>query len=240
MKKHFFLYFILFNFVTQNLHAKEFFYEVYGLNFRFMEIQFSNNSDSKITANIVSKGLLDLFVSFKGGGSTEINKEITSYKFNYKKKKKGRATTIIFKDREVIQNYSQPPRKNKANLVPIQKHHLKNTLDPLTAINDILFSQKNELNCTKKIKVFDGSDVFYLILSQQDTKDYIVKSSKIVLKQPLKKCRLRYQAVAGHEIEDEKDYNKKYVDIFYGKQNGIYLPYLLQTKSKITIKMFLK
>ena len=117
---------------------------------------------------------------------------------------------------------------------------MKNVLDPLTAINDILFSQKNELNCTKKIKVFDGSDVFYLILSQQDTKDYIVKSSKIVLKQPLKKCRLRYQAVAGHEIEDEKDYNKKYVDIFYGKQNGIYLPYLLQTKSKITIKMFLK
>lgn len=205
-----------------------------------MEIKFSLNSESKITTNIMSKGLLNFFVSFKGSGSTEINKETTSYKFNYKKKKKGRATTIIFKDQKVIQNYSQPPRKNKANLVPIQKHHLKNVLDPLTAINDILFSQKNELNCTKKIKVFDGSDVFYLILSQRNTKDYEVNSSKIAFKQPLKKCRLGYQTVAGHEIEDEKDYNKKYVDIFYGKKNGIYLPYLLKTKSKITIKMFLK
>ena len=240
MKKHFFLYFILFNFVTQNLFAKDFFYEVYGLNFRFMEIKFSLNSESKITTNIMSKGLLNFFVSFKGSGSTEINKETTSYKFNYKKKKKGRATTIIFKDQKVIQNYSQPPRKNKANLVPIQKHHLKNVLDPLTAINDILFSQKNELTCTKNIKVFDGSDVFYLILSQRNTKDYEVNSSKIAFKQPLKKCRLGYQTVAGHEIEDEKDYNKKYVDIFYGKKNGIYLPYLLKTKSKITIKMFLK
>ena len=140
----------------------------------------------------------------------------------------------------MIQNYSQPPRRNKKNLVPIYKHHLQNVLDPLSAINEILFSQKTKLNCNKKIKVFDGSDVFYLVLSQKDTKNYIIRSSKIIFKEPLKKCKLQYQAIAGHKIGDEKDYNKKFVDIFYGKQNDLYLPYLLKTKSKITLKMFLK
>ena len=41
-------------------------------------------------------------------------------------------------------------------------------------------------------------------------------------------------------VGDEKKFNKSYVDIFYGKQDTVYLPYFLRTKSKISLKMFLK
>jgi len=113
MKKLFIFIFILLSFVTQNLHAKDFFYEIYGLNLKFMEIQFSNSPHQELTTKIKSKGLLNFFVSFKGNGSTKVNTEQASYQFQYQKKKKERLTTIIFKDRKMIKNVSQPARKNK-------------------------------------------------------------------------------------------------------------------------------
>ena len=240
MKKLFIFIFILFSFVTQNLHAKDFFYEIYGLNLKFMEIQFSNSPHQELATKIKSKGLLNFFVSFKGNGSTKAHAKQTSYQFQYQKKKKARATTIVFKDRKVIKNISQPARKKQTNIIPIQSHHLQNIVDPLTAINQLLFNQKSKLNCNQRTKVFDGSDVFYLILSKQSNKDHIVNSSKITFKKPLRKCRLQYQTIAGHKAKDEKKFNKSYVDIFYGKQDAVYLPYFLRTKSKISLKMFLK
>ena len=240
MKKLFTFIFILFSFVTQNLYAKDFFYEIYGLNLKFMEIQFSNSNNKELETRIKSKGLLNFFVSFKGNGLTKSNTKQTSYQFQYKKKKKARSTTIVFEDKKVVKNISQPARKKKTNIIPIQSYHLENVADPLTAINQLLFEQKNKLNCNQTIKVFDGSDVFYLILSKQSNKNYNFKSSKINFKKPLTKCKLQYQTIAGHKIKDEKKYNKSYVDIFYGKQNSVYLPYFLRTKSKISLKMFLK
>jgi len=205
-----------------------------------MEIQFSSSSHQKLAARIKSKGLLNFFVSFKGNGSTKINTEQTYYQFQYQKKQKARSTTIVFKDKKVVENTSQPPRKKQTNIVPIHSHHLQGVVDPLTAINQLIFKQNNKLNCNKKIKVFDGSDVFYLILSKQNNKNHIIKSSKITTKKLLRKCKLQYQTIAGHKVKDEKKFNKSYVDIFYGKQGTVYLPYLLMTQSKISLKMFLK
>ena len=205
-----------------------------------MEIQFSNSPHQELATKIRSKGLLNFFVSFEGNGSTKANTEQTSYQFQYRKKKKARSTTIIFKDRKVIKNISQPARKKQINIIPIQSYHLQDIADPLTALNQLLFNQKDKLNCNQKIKVFDGSDVFYLILSKQNNNDQVFNSSKITFKKPLRKCKLQYQTIAGHKAKDEKKFNKSYVDIFYGKQDKVYLPYFLRTKSKISLKMFLK
>jgi hypothetical protein len=240
MKKLFIIIFILFSFVTQNLYAKDFFYEIYGLNLKFMEIQFSNSPHQELATKIKSKGLLNFFVSFRGNGSTKANTEQTSYQFQYQKKKKARSTTIIFKDKKVIKNVSRPARKKQTNIIPIQSYHLQDVMDPLTALNQLLFNQTNKLNCNQKIKVFDGSDVFYLILSRQKNNDQIFNSSKITFKKLLRKCKMQYQTIAGHKAKDEKKFNKSYVDIFYGKHDMVYLPYFLRTKAKISLKMFLK
>mgnify|MGYP000359607294 CR=1 FL=1 len=205
-----------------------------------MEIQFSSSPHQELATKIKSKGLLNFFVSFKGDGLTKNNTKETSYQFQYQKKKKARSTTVVFEDKKVIKNISQPARKKQTNIIPIQSYHLLDVVDPLTAINQLLFNQKNKLNCNQKIKVFDGSDVFYLILSKQNNKDYVFKSSKIIFKKPLKKCKIQYQTIAGHKVKDEIKFNKSYVDIFYGKQSTVYLPYFLKTKSKISLKMFLK
>ena len=74
----------------------------------------------------------------------------TSYQFQYQKKKKARSTTIVFKDRKVIKNISQPARKKQTNTLYTITHHLQNVVDPLTAINQLLFNQKNKLNENKK------------------------------------------------------------------------------------------
>ena len=51
MKKLFIFIFILFSFVTQNLHAKDFFYEIYGLTY----IQ-APSAEVGSTTKIKSKG----------------------------------------------------------------------------------------------------------------------------------------------------------------------------------------
>ena len=124
--------------------------------------------------------------------------------------------------------------------MPVAKKDLENVVDPLTAIQQLIFEQSNKLNCNKQQKVFDGSDVFYLQLSQPDKDNYVINSSKLIYKEPMQKCRLTYKTVSGHEIEDQEKSNKRYVDIFYGKQNKIFFPYFLTTKSTVTLEMFLK
>ena len=95
------------------MHAKDFFYEIYGLNLKFMEIQFSISPHQELATKIKSKGLLDFFVSFKGNGSTKSHAKQTSYQFQYQKKKKARATTIVFKIEKLSRTSPNLLEKNK-------------------------------------------------------------------------------------------------------------------------------
>ena len=160
--------------------------------------------------------------------------------FNIKRKRRQEQPLLFLKIEKLSRISPNLLEKNKQISFQFSPYHLQNVVDPLTAINQLLFNQKSKLNCNQRTKVFDGSDVFYLILSKQSNKDHIVNSSKITFKKPLRKCRLQYQTIAGHKAKDEKKFNKSYVDIFYGKQGAVYLPYFLRTKSKISLKMFLK
>jgi hypothetical protein len=239
MKKKFILYFILINFVSQHLQAREFNYDVYGLNFPFMKVQFSYSELNKVITKLESKGLLGFFSYFKGEGSSENLSDQFIYNFSYDKKKTKRLRTIVFKAGKVVKNIAIPKRKIKTKIVSVKEQDLEDSVDPLSAIRSLIFNQSNILNCNKKQKVFDGQNVYFLILSQKDKNDYVIDSSKLVYPGSMQKCKLSYKAVSGHEIEDEKKLNKMYVDIFYGKQNEMFLPYFLTTKSKITIEMFL-
>ncbi len=239
MKKIFIFYFILFNFVAQLLHAREFNFDVYGLNLRFMNVQFTYSQTKKITTQLESRGLMGFFTHFEGEGSSENFSNDVVYNFSYDKKKIKRSRTITFRDGKIVKNIAVPKRKIKTEIVPVKEQDLENTVDPLAAIYYLIFNQKNNLNCNKKHKVFDGANVYFLILSQIDKNDYTIDSSNLVYNGPMQKCKLSYQTVSGHEIKDEKKFNKMYVDIFYGKKKEMFLPYFLTTKSTITIEMFL-
>ena len=82
MKKKFILYFILINFVSQHLQAREFNYDVYGLNFPFMKVQFSYSELNKVITKLDSKGLLGFFSYFKGEGSSENLSDQFIYNFS--------------------------------------------------------------------------------------------------------------------------------------------------------------
>jgi hypothetical protein len=240
MKIFFIVIFILCNFATQTVSAREYQYDVYGLNIRFMKIKFSNIANETLTTDIQSKSLLSYFYNFKGTGIVEQKNGEAIYKFSYQKKEKKRTTTVVLKNQTVINNFSNPPRKEKKNIVPVTKEDLTNIVDPLTAVQQLIFDQNKKLNCNKQKKVFDGANVFYLKLSQVDVDSYIIDSSKLIYQKPMQKCKLTYQTISGHELEDETKLNKMYVDIFYGEKNKMFYPYFLSTKSKITLEMFLK
>lgn len=214
---------------------------MYGLNIKFMEMNFVTKNNNQFSVEGHSKGLLDIFVQVEANGETITNNNKVDYKFHYQKKSKERTTLISFQDQQVVKNIAVPPRSIAKNIIPIQKEDLMNVVDPLSSIYYLLFNQKNNLSCNKQIKVFDGSEVYSLSLSLLETKSKRIHSSKLSYQGSLSSCRLSYKTISGHEKKDEKKLNKMYVDIYFGKTNKDYIPYYLTNKSGlVTLKMFLR
>lgn len=206
-----------------------------------MEITFSIGKKNKIKVISRSTGLLDKFVKVQGEGSyiEDGNKKI--YTFQYKKKKKGRKSIIIFNNKRVVKNIAKPPRSKKKNIIYISEEDLFDVKDPLSAVYDLFFNHYDNLNCNQNIKIFDGSEVFFLKLSLLKKNPKKIKSSKLIYKGPLTTCRLNYQTISGHQKKKEQDLNRMYVDIYFGKYNNNYIPYFLTNRRKlVTLKMFLK
>lgn len=78
-----------------------------------MEIKFSNTANETLTTDIQSKSLLSYFYDFKGSGIVKQKNGEAIYKFSYQKKEKKRTTTVVLKNQAVINNFSNPPRKEK-------------------------------------------------------------------------------------------------------------------------------
>jgi len=206
-----------------------------------MEINFFRDNKNTILVESRSTGLLDIFVKAQGEGSLIKEKNKTIYTFQYKKKKKERKSIIIFNKGKVIKNIAKPPRILKTNIIPISKDDLVDVRDPLSAVYDLFFNHYGNLNCNQKIKIFDGSEVFFLQLSLIKNNPKQIKSTKLIYKGSMVKCRLNYRVISGHLKKKEKKLNKMYVDIYFGRSNNNYIPYFLTNKTKlVTLKMFLK
>ena len=94
-KKIFILFTIVF-FQSSNLYSREFNYEVYGLNFNFLNIKLNMN-DNKLYSIINSKGLAGYFIKSQSIILTTIDKEINSLSYYFNSLKKMRKKLIIIK-----------------------------------------------------------------------------------------------------------------------------------------------
>jgi len=113
MKKLFIFIFILFSFVTQNLHAKDFFYEIYGLNLKFMEIQFSNSPHQELATKIKSKGLLNFLFLLKEMVQPKPMLNKLPISFNIKRKRRQDQLLLFLKIEKLSRTSPNLLEKNK-------------------------------------------------------------------------------------------------------------------------------
>lgn len=94
-----------------------------------------------------------------------------------------------------------PPASHAPGVVPVQQHHLKNVLDPLSAVM-ALSRGKGTNPCGRRLAVFDGKQRFDLLLSfRRQARINEVRPSG----QPgiVYICRVRYIPIAGHRNNDD-------------------------------------
>ena len=96
------------------MSAKEYDYDVYGLNFRFMKIKFSNINNSEFKTDIESKSFLNFFYHFKGVGITQNQPRGATYNFAYEKKISKDQLRLFLKISQLFKIFQNQKERRKA------------------------------------------------------------------------------------------------------------------------------
>ena len=238
MFKKILILFIFVFFQSSHLYSREFNYEVYGLNLNFLSIKY-NISDKKLYSIINSKGLAGYFIKSKSIIQTTLDKENNSLSYYFKSLKKNEEKTYHYKKINNIIDFDKIKLDKGENFIKINKDDLSNTLDPLSAVELILFDTVLNPECKKKQKIFDGDDVYLVTLTKNKTFHPVIKyknqNFKIIFS-----CRLNYKAISGHKFKREKKLNSLYIDVYFSKISSDIIPVYFETQAKlIPLKMYL-
>ncbi len=124
--------------------------------------------------------------------------------------------------------------------VPYNKADYFGVIDPIFAVKKLFLIDKKNLDCDKKIKVFDGNIFYYLVMKKENEQiDFDSVFSNY--KGTLQKCILTYQPISGHIPGDPNTPEQFKVDLYFGIVGDNYFPIYATTKGKkgIRLKMYL-
>lgn len=124
-----------------------------------------------------------------------------SYAFDYKSSSKTGSVALTFNEGRVASAKVMPPNKPSKEAVPVEEQHLKDVLDPLTAIM-ALSRSKGDNPCGRKVSIFDGKQRFDLLLSYRRQ---LKVAEAVPSGQPevAVVCAVRYVPIAGHKPHEK-------------------------------------
>lgn len=123
-----------------------------------------------------------------------------AYSFDYRSSSKSGTIKIGFRQNDVA-SLSVQPQSDDEDVVPVRQHHLKNVLDPLSAVMRLTHADGGA-PCGKRLSVFDGKQRFDLqfaysrLLRVAETRPSGLPSDAVV-------CRVRYTPISGHKRGDD-------------------------------------
>ncbi len=238
MYKKILILIIIVFFQSSHLYSREFNYEVHGLNLNFLNIKYNIN-DNKLYSIINSTGLVGYFVKSQSIIQTTKDKENNSLSYYFNSLKKDQEKTYYYKKINNKIDLDKIKLNKGENFKKITRSDLLNTLDPLSAVELILFNNVLNSKCEKKQKIFDGDDVYLVSLTKNKIKYPFIKYKNQNYKISFS-CRLNYKAISGHKFEREKRLNSLYLDIYFSKISNDIIPVYFETKAKLLpLKMYL-
>ena len=163
-------------------------------------------SDNKLYSIINSKGLAGYFIKSQSIILTTIDKEINSLSYYFNSLKKNEEKTYHYKKINNKINVDKIKLNKGENFKKIERSDLFNTLDPLSAVEFILFNNVINSKCKNKKKIFDGDDVYLVFLTQNKINYSFIKYRNQNYKISFS-CRLNYKAISGHKLNREKKLN---------------------------------
>jgi len=153
-----------------------------------------------------------------------------SYSFGYRTSDKRERINLEFSGNRVRDVAVSPPQKRNSKRVPVKSSHMRNVVDPLSALVMLtnIGSKKNSRQvCTRRLPIFDGKARYDLRLTYKTTKrvttSHGYRGRAFV-------CKVKFVPIAGHKPgDDESRYaaNNEGIEIWMIplKEADLFVPY---------------
>ncbi|MCB1504840.1 MAG: DUF3108 domain-containing protein [Hyphomicrobiaceae bacterium] len=137
------------------------------------------------------------------GAVSTTTAEPAAYTFDYQSNSKSGAIKLAFRDGKVTSIGASPPTLPSDDLVPLEKKHLSNVLDPLSAVL-ALTRQTSGDPCSQRLPVFDGKQRFDLVVTPLGRRQLVSRQSS---GQPeiAHVCQMQYRPIAGYKRGKETE-----------------------------------
>ncbi len=125
-----------------------------------------------------------------------------AYRFGYETSDKRETVDIKFSNNIVEEIAVDPPARQSASRIPVTRKHMRNVVDPLSAIlmlSNIGSNKTGEEVCSRRLPIFDGKSRYDLKLSYKSTK----RVDGAGYAGPAYICKVKFLPIAGHRPGDE-------------------------------------
>ncbi|HWB44571.1 MAG TPA: DUF3108 domain-containing protein [Hyphomicrobiaceae bacterium] len=186
----------------------------YDVNFNGINIgtfEFESQAERQNYTLAASAHLSILLGAYKWSGHTHSFGLIAnqapkpeSFSYDFKANKKTGHTKMGFTGDAVTNIVNVPPAKIKPNIIPVREQHLRDVLDPLSAVMSVTRGPMSN-PCDRRVPIFDGKERFDLLLSYKG-------QTKVEERHPSGQpgtayvCRVRYVPIAGHKIDSKSKF----------------------------------
>lgn len=151
-----------------------------------------------------SAQLSALLGAFKWQGETRVSGSLAKtvaepreYAFDFQSNAKSGAVKMSFREGDVTVIAASPPVPPSEDVVPLERRHLSDVLDPLSAVI-ALSRPANGAPCSQRLPIFDGKQRFDLVLSPRGERP-ISEKRPSGLPSLVHVCDMRYVPIAGYK-----------------------------------------
>lgn len=143
--------------------------------------------------------------SQSSGATADAGPRPASYAFNFKNQSKVGSVSMTFAGNAVANVAAVPPIEPKPGTIEVKDSHLKDVLDPLSAVlalSRVSSGRAGGANpCNRRIPIFDGKQRFDLLFSFKRTAPLSEVGSKSG--QTAYVCRVKYVPIAGYRMNED-------------------------------------
>lgn len=154
----------------------------------------------------------------------------SAYTFDYKSSAKSGSVRMAFRKGAVASVAAMPPMPVSAATVPVEKAHLKDVLDPLSAVLALTRPGGTD-PCSQRLPIYDGMQRFDLVTTPLGVRELPQGQGQIHV------CEMRYRPIAGYargsETEDLARTMKIEIALLAVPRAGLYVPHEIKIPTRV-------
>jgi hypothetical protein len=188
---------------------------VYKIHFSGLELgefAFSSKVQQNAYATTSNAQISAMFGAFEwkgqsrsSGVTADAGLKPASYAFNFKSQSKAGSIQMSFAGNAVTNIAAVPPIEKKPGTIEVKDIHLKDVLDPLSAVMALTRSTTGRIAgvnpCARKVPIFDGKQRFDLVFSFKRNAPLAEIGSKSGHSAFV--CRVKYVPIAGYRMNED-------------------------------------